>query len=316
MSHSGSSQCLTSGANCVILFGVLSLTGRLVAEERFPIPKTVAPGAELVEVYSDPRFFEGPTWDHKTNKLYFTAFAEGNQQIMRLDAPGKATVWLDKTEGVNGTFLSLDGRLLGAQAYGHRVMSYRIGRKGPIRPKILAAENTWNQPNDICQTPNGDIYFTDPDFKNRKTSAVFRLSKRGKVTRVITDMQVPNGLIASNDGKTLYVGDSYLKLWRLYPIRPDGSVGGGALFFDPETEDRNSPDGMSIDEQGNLYLSGRGGVWVVSWECEPLGLIRLPVFCSNVTFGGRDGKTLYMTCSRKVFSLAMNVRGGQWLRRR
>ena len=121
----------------------------------------------------------------------------------------------------------------------------------------------------------------------------------------------PNGCIASRDGRTLYVGDSERKHWRAYELSAAGEVGAGRLFFDPETENRDSPDGMTIDEHGDLYFAGRGGVWVVTPEGTPLGLIPVPEFCSNVTFGGADGKTLYLTCSKKVYQLAMQVRGAQ-----
>ena len=279
------------------------------------MPATVADGAQLVEVYGDDRFFEGPTWDPKGGKLYFTAFGT-DTQILRLDSPGKVTVWMDKTEGVNGTFLSVDGRLLGAQAYGHRVVSYGFGAEGPDDPKTLYFDDKLNQPNDVCQAPNGDIYFTDPDFDKHKTSGVYRLTADGKATKVVSDMPVPNGLKTSLDGRTLYVGDSHLRLWRAYPISEDGTVGEGRVFFDPMNENKSEPDGFALDEQGNLYLSGRGGVWVVVPDGAALGLIAIPEFCSNVTFGGDDGKTLYMTCSKKVYSLAMQVRGGPFARER
>ena len=279
-----------------------------------PLPSTVAKKAALVEVFASEAFHEGPVWDPVTGKVYFTAFFSGekpNQQIIRLDGVGRGTVWLDKTEGVNGTWLAGNGRMLGAQAYGHRLMSYKIGANGPSDARALAVNMKWNQPNDVCQTPNGNIYFTDPDFANRKTSKVFLLKPDGSVSRIIDDMPVPNGVVAANDGKTLYVGDSHRKLWRSYPIKGDGTVGGGKDFFNPDTKNDSSPDGMSIDEQGNLYLTGRGGVWVASAKGASLGLIPTPEFCSNVTFGGKDGRTLYLTCSKKVYSLAMNVRGGE-----
>jgi len=279
-----------------------------------PLPSTVADGAKLVEVYADDRFFEGPTWDPKTKKLYFTAFGSDNQQILRLDAPGKITVWLDKTQGVNGTFLGYDGRLLGAQAYGHRVMSYAFGGDTAQDAKTLYFNDKLNQPNDVCQSPNGDIYFTDPDFKERKSSAVYRLAKDGTVTKVISDMPLPNGVKTSLDGKLLYVADSHLRLWRVYPIQENGSVGEGKVFFEPKTENMNDPDGFTIDQNGTLYLSGRGGCWVVKADGTSLGLIPIPEFCSNITFGDEDGQTLYFTCSKKVYSLRMKVKGGQFVR--
>lgn len=299
---------LTIAAVCVLCLS--SRASSFAAEP--PLPATVAAEAKLVSVYHDDRFFEGPAWDPASKKLYFTAFSSDNQQILRLDEPGKVSVWLDKSEGVNGTYLGNDRRLLGAQAFGHRIMSYGIGPNGPSDPRILVADPTFNQPNDVAQAPKGAIYFTDPDFAKRERSAVYHLSPEGKLRKIIHDMPVPNGLIVSNNGRTLYVGDSHLKLWRAYPIQPDGSVGPGYVFFNPDTERKDDPDGMSIDEQGNLYLSGRGGVWVADRFGIALGLIAVPEFCSNVTFGGEDGKTLYLTCSKQVYSLAMNVRGGVW----
>lgn len=300
-------------SSCLLVCAVSVVAARVHAVEP-PVASTVAKDATLVEVYADERFFEGPTWDPKTGKLYFTAFGEDNQQILRLDEPQKVTVWMDKTEGVNGTFFSLDGRLLGAQAYGHRIVSYGFGENGPDDARTLLFDGSLHQPNDVCQTPNGNIYFTDPDFKDRKTSAVYLLTTEGKAIKIVSDMDVPNGLKTSLDGRTLYVGDSFRKWWRSYPIRDDGTVGEGRLFFDPSTDRQDDPDGMSIDAEGNLYLSGRGGVWVASPAGKSLGLIAVPEFCSNVTFGDQDGKTLYLTCSKKVYSLRMNVAGAQFTR--
>jgi len=156
--------------------------------------------------------------------------------------------------------------------------------------------------------PNGDIYFTDPNFKQKQGSGVYLLRK-GVTTKIITDMPVPNGVKVSLDGKSLVVGDSDKAHWRSYPIQADGTVGEGKLFFDPPTERRDSPDGMCLDERGNYYFSGRGGVWVATPEGKSLGLIPVPEFCSNASFGGADGKTLFLTCSKKLYSLQMNVRG-------
>lgn len=274
-----------------------------------PFPSTAADGANLTEAYEDKGvFFEGPTWDPKTGKLYFTAFGKGTQ-VRRLDGPGKASVWMEMTAGVNGTYLSKDGRLIGAQAFGHQVVSYAFGHDRAHDPQVLHADAKLHQPNDLCQAPNGDIYFTDPDFNKREKSAVFRLAPDGKATKVLSDMPLPNGVKTSPDGKTLYVSDSHLKLWRSYPIKDDGSVGEGKVFFNPDHKDMREPDGLCVDEEGNLYFSGRGGVWVVNPEGKSLGHVPIKEFCSNCTFGGADGKTLYMTCQDKVYSLQMKVRG-------
>lgn len=294
-----------------ILIGVacLFLLPGLIAAAEPTMPKTVVGGAKLVAVYGDERFFEGPTWDPTGQQLYFTAFGK-DTQILRFDGPGKVSIWMDKTAGVNGTYLSKEGRLLGAAAYGHQVVSFAFGHDRAYDPQVLYSDAKLNQPNDLCQAPNGNIYFTDPDFDKRKTSAVFLLTPQGKATKIITDMPVPNGIKTSLDGKMLYVGDSHQLLWKSYPIKEDGTVGPGKVFFNPDTDNKNPPDGMCVDEDGNLYFSGRGGVWVATPEGKSLGLIAIPEFCSNCTFGGKDGKVLFMTCSKKVYSLQMTARGG------
>ena len=275
-----------------------------------PMPETVVPGATLVEVHGDSYFFEGPTWDPKAQRLYFTARGGPTTRILRLESNGHAAVWIEDAKGVHGTYLSQHGRLLGAQAHAHRVVSYAFGADGPGDERILAEDTTWNQPNDLCQAPNGDIYFTDPDSGKRQTSGVYRLAPDGEPVKVAGDMAAPNGVITSLDGKTLYVGDSHWKWWRRYAIEADGSLDPGRVFFISDTEAQRAPDGMTIDEHGNLYLTGGGGVWAVTPDGQPLGMVPTPQLASNVTFGGRDGTTLYITCDRKVYSVRMRVRGG------
>jgi len=280
-------------------------------------PATVAPGARLTVVYEDERYFEGPSWDPVTQKLYFCAFAKGNEQVVRLDSPGKITVWMDHTQGINGTYFSREGRLLAAQAFGHNLMSIKIGPEGPLDIKSLTSSFegiTYIQPNDVAESPTtGGIYYSDPNFKGKTRSAVYFLSPSGQVRRVIENLKLPNGLEVSNDGKTLYVSDSFEKRVYAYPILGDGSVDQGEvkIFFDPQTENQADPDGMTTDSHGNLYFAMRGGVWVVSKEGKLLGMISIPEFASNVTFGGADGMTLYITADKKVYSLAMRVKGPQ-----
>ena len=187
---------------------VVLLSSQALAKDA-EFPPTVADGAKLIEEYAADAFFEGPTWDPKTAKLYFTSFKGKSTQVLRLDKRGAASVWMDNTEGINGTFYSFDGQLLGAQARGHRIVKVKFSELTPVKYGTLLKDTSLNQPNDVCQTPSGDIYFSDPDFKNRKTSAVYHLAKSGKVTKIIDDMPLPNGVITSLDVQTLYVGDSH-----------------------------------------------------------------------------------------------------------
>ncbi|MGQ0634516.1 MAG: SMP-30/gluconolactonase/LRE family protein [Planctomycetaceae bacterium] len=280
------------------------------------LPATVADGAMLTPILADGRFYEGPTWDRESKKLYFTAWHENKSQILRLDAPQKASVYAGPAGAPDGMFLANDGRLLAAEVHGHRIVSYSLGPDGPIDEKVLVSNPRFNQPNDVAQAPNGDIYFTDPGQAQNRPSVVYVSTTDVPYRPIIFDCLAPNGVIVSNDGKTLYVSDDIDNNWRAYGIQPDGSVGPGRLFFDPPVpvDKRIYPDGMTIDEKGTLYLTGNGGVWVVDKFGASLGLIPIKEFASNCTFGGDDGKTLFITCDKRVYSLAMKVRGGEFVR--
>ncbi len=296
------------------LWVLLCLVVPYCASGQVGMPSTALSGAVPELVYSADSFFEGPSWDPKTERFYFVASAQGTHQLLCMEETGEVSIYLEDPERINGTFLGNKGDLLCAQVYGHRILSCSLTRSGSPEIRVLAHNPAWNQPNDVCQSPLGDIYFTDPDFRARSSSAVYMLPADGSPVRaIITDMPLPNGLITSNDGRQLYVADSYQKLWRVYPIhvQTDRAAGMGKVFFDPKTDSKSDPDGMTIDEHGNLYLTGRGGIWVVSPRGRQLGFIPFEEFCSNVTFGGKEGRTLLVTCKGAVYRLAMAVRGGQ-----
>jgi gluconolactonase len=307
---------------CAVILFVGVANSKVWFQNSSSTPSTVAAGAVLTVVFADDRYFEGPSWDSLGNRLFFCAFGKGNEQVLRLDAPGKVTVVMDHTQGINGTYFSRDGRLLAAQAFGHNLLSLKMGADGAEDTKVLASGFEglpFIQPNDVAESPvTGGIYFSDPNFKGKTHSAVYYLSREGFVRRVIDNLKLPNGLEVSNDGATLYVSDSFEKRIYSYPITTDGGVDQSQvkIFFDPATENTADPDGMCSDALGNLYFAMRGGVWVVSKEGKSLGLIPVPEFASNVTFGGTDGQTLYITCDKKVYSLAMRVKGAQFLNRK
>lgn len=317
---------------CAAVMAAFSMSGLRMARAQespsFPLPSTVADGAQLQTLYEENgRFFEGPVWDSKTGKLLFTAHANKTSpfQILRLDQPGdnarpgKASLWMNETKGINGMTLSRDGRLLGAQGQAKppAILSMTIGANGPENVYVVAAASPANpmvETNDLSEDPRGGLYFTAPDFRNKTESAVFYRMPDGKITRVIANLKLPNGVEVSNDGKTLFVSDSFEKRVYSYPIKDDGSLqlGQVRVFFDPPTPNMADPDGMTTDADGNLYFTMRGGVWVVSPEGKSLGLIPVKEFCSNVSFGGVDGKTLFMTCTNKIYSLSMKARGTRW----
>ncbi|MBN1696660.1 MAG: SMP-30/gluconolactonase/LRE family protein [Spirochaetales bacterium] len=272
---------------------------------------TIRSGAGLVQVYSSNLYYEGPTWDPVNQKLYFTTPNDAPYNIYSLNSQGQVSVWMSNSQRVNGTFLSIDGRLLAAESQSQKITSYRIGANGPEDAQTIASDTSWYYPNDICQRPQGDIYFTTPNWEGRP-QAVYHINTQGVASRIISDMGCPNGIITSNDGSKLYVSDSNRKYWMVYPINSDGSIGTGSVFFNPGSGSTNDPDGMTIDEHGNLYFMGKGGLWIVSPSGEQLDFISIPEFCSNITFGGSDGSVLYITCQDKIYSLKTTVRGANW----
>ena len=174
-------------------------------------------------------------------------------------------------------------------------------------------------PNDLCQLTNGNIYFTTPvwDSSPPSSQGVWLRKPNGTVTQVNGTLYQPNGIITSLDETKLYVSagstNTAYQQWWVFDINPDGTLSSGSVFFDPTSppSTSNVPDGMTIDEFGNLYFTGLGGVWIVSPDGVELDFI--PVANPfNIAFGGINGRTLYITTGNgKLYSLAMCVRGGE-----
>jgi sugar lactone lactonase YvrE len=275
----------------------------------------VLPGATIQQVYGEPNvFYEGATWDTNSNKLFFTR-RTGTYQILRLESPNNATVWMNNDPLTNGMLLGLNGRLLTCDENLKQIRSHIIAEAGPEDTTVLCTAP--DMPNDLVELTNGNIYFTCPDWSSATYQGVYLLKKSdGSVTRVNNALTQPNGIITSLDETKLYVSESSSsvnsnKRWWVFPINSDGSLGTGSVFFKPTTSTYFDPDGMTIDERGNLYFTGLGGVWVVSPTGQQLKKITISEQASNICFGGPDRKTLYITCQNKVYSLAMLVRGGE-----
>ena len=274
----------------------------------------IGPDPRLQELYADDVFFEGPCWDPSTGKLYFVAWG-ASKQFLRLDEPGKVTVCINDEAnviGINGSIVTRPSRMITAQVFAHKIVSYQVTGAGLVQPEVMAHDASWMQPNDLCQSPGGDIYFSDPQWGgDHRSSAVYVLRRDGAVMKVADDLLGPNGLIVSPDGKTLYVADSLQKLWKAYPVMADGTVGPSRLFYESGDEGSDAdqgdlPDGMTIDPLGNVYLTGLGGVRIVSAQGRLLWMIKIPEKASNVTLGGKEGDTLFITCNKKVYGLSLN----------
>jgi len=297
------------------------------------IDALVPENAKVFKLAEGFTFTEGPVWT-PDGDLYFSDPNEN--RIYRYHdqgaEPGRLSVFLEPSgydgddidryfqPGSNGLALDADGRLLVNQHGNRRVV--RLEPDGNATPLAGDFEgHRLNSPNDLVVSRNGTVYFTDPPFglpgvfadpgKELAFSGVFRIHE-GTAELLAKDLEGPNGLAFSPDEKFLYVSnwDPERKVVMRYPVRADGSLGRGSVFFDMAgAPGEEALDGLKVDERGNLYVSGPGGLWVVSAEGRHLGTIRLPRLPANFAFGGADGRTLYLTARGALYRMPLKVAG-------
>ena len=268
----------------------------------------VAKNAEIKKAGTGYAFTEGPAVA-KDGKVYFTD--QPNDRIYVWDEKKGVSLWSDDTGRSNGMYFNNNGQLLACADLHNQIVLFDKDKKMRVVYENYDGKHL-NGPNDLWITPNGGIYFTDPYYHRnywqeghkevQDARGVYYLSTEGKITRVIDDYKQPNGLIGTPDGKTLYVADiNDRKIWK-YDIQPDGTLA-NKTFFAP-----NGSDGMTIDNQGNVYLT-MGKVWVYSPSGELIREIEVPESPSNVCFGGKKRNTLFITARTSVYTLKMNVKG-------
>jgi len=154
-----------------------------------------------------------------------------------------------------------------------------------------------------------DDFIPDPQ-REIKFQGVFRISPDGKLTLLAEDFDRPNGLAFSPDEKTLYIADSSSRAHiRAFDVKPDGTLANGRVFIEMKIGEPGAPDGMKVDEKGNLWATGQGGVWVIDPKGTLLGIIRAPEIPANCAWGEKDGKTLYMTARTGLYRIRTNAKG-------
>ncbi len=268
----------------------------------------VAKGAELKQAGNTFDFTEGPAVA-KDGKVYFTD--QPNDKIYVWDENKGISLYKEGTGRANGMYFDNKGRLV-ACADGKNQLVYFDENKTmhvlyeKYNGKLL------NGPNDVWIRADGGIYFSDPYFhrdywdparkEEQDKKAVYYMSPDGKVKRVIDDYVMPNGIVGTPDGKTLYVSDMYgRKIWK-YKIEPNGDLTEKTLFVE------QGADGMTIDNKGNIYLALRR-VQVYSPEGKLIKEISVPETPSNLCFGGKNRNILFITARKGVYTLEMNVHG-------
>ncbi len=277
-----------------------------------PIPE-IGPSGEAKQVATGFGFTEGPAWDGN-GLLYFTDIP--NARIHTVNAAGEVSQFVDNSGPCNGLMFNRDGELYACNM-GGELVAWDVATK---EKRVLAGEydgKRFNAPNDLVIDAGGGVYFTDPMFRApmplpQGGQGVYYRAADGTVTRLIADLPAPNGVLLSRDEKTLYVLPSMSAEMLAYPVESPGKLGASKVFCklkNPPERENGGCDGATIDEHGNLYFTTGMGVQVFDANGKALGVIELPEQPSNCTFGGEDGRTLYVTARTSLYALPMLVKG-------
>jgi gluconolactonase len=262
----------------------------------------VEEGASVKKMGEGFRFTEGPVSDSEGN-IYFTDIPAN--RIYKWSLDGEISVFKDPSGNANGLAFDSKGNLIACRHGSRNVVSIDLeGNETVLADKYKGKK--LNSPNDLWIDPAGGIYFSDPRYGNRDNMEqdgehVYYLSpNRKKLTRVIDDLERPNGLIGTPDGRILYVADHGGNKTYSYKINPNGSLADKKLFAS------SGSDGMAMDENGNVYLTS-DAVLIYSPDGEFLERIDAPEQPANICFGGKDGRTLFITARKSLYSISMKV---------
>jgi gluconolactonase len=267
--------------------------------------------AKLEKLAGGFGFTEGPVWDERTGRLYVSD--EEQNKIYRIFPDGRKEEWTSMQDP-DGSILDKQHRFITTASILRAIVEVRPD--GSLRTLADKFEGKrFNSPNDLVLGPDGAIYFTDPTLdlpKGQKQEipfqGVYRLAPDGAVHLLLKDFAQPNGLAFSPDGRRFYVDDTERRDIHVFDVSANGAITNGRLFGKEEGGD-GVPDGMRVDFDGNLYVTGPGGVWVWDPAGNHLGTVMLPEIAANLTWGGRDYRTLYITATTSVYMLRTNARG-------
>lgn len=281
-------------------------------------------------VAEDIIWAEGPVWDKQGNYLLFSdaprnsaykwSAKEGKTLFLKPSGYTGSAPFTGREPGSNGLTFDTQHRLIMCHHGDRRIA--RLEKNGKFTTLVDRYEGKrLNSPNDLVFKSNGDLYFTDPPYGLPKTfddparelafAGVYRLGKDGKLTLLTSENKAPNGIAFSPDEKTLYVSDSFSKVWKTYPVLSDGTLGKGRIFYDASEVAKTtpgSPDGLKIDVHGNIWAAAPGGLFVIAPDGTLLGRFDLGAATGNCAWG-EDGSTLFITSNHNLFRVRLNTKG-------
>ena len=299
----------TKWAQLGLCVGVVWLGGGAMGKPMQDSKSIVSPGETLQKIAGGFDFTEGPATDAKGN-VYFTD--QPNDRIMKWGTDGKMSTFMQPAGRSNGLCFDAKGNLWACADEKNELWSISPKKKVTVVVTRYAGK-LLNAPNDVWVRPDFGLYFTDPFYKRdywkrgdieQDVRGVYFLAPDHKtLTRVVGDLQQPNGIIGTPDGKTLYVADIDADKTYSYEVQPDGSLRNKTLFC------KLGSDGMTIDNEGNVYLTGKG-VTVFNKSGKQIEHFDVPEeWTANICFGGKDRHTLFITASKGVYGLKMRVKG-------
>ncbi|MBR8828606.1 MAG: SMP-30/gluconolactonase/LRE family protein [Gomphosphaeria aponina SAG 52.96 = DSM 107014] len=274
--------------------------------------KILPENAQVEPIATGFKFTEGPVW-HPDGFLLFSDIPANI--IYKWQPNHEPIIFRKPSNKANGNTLDLEGRLVSGEHELRRVS--RTEKDGNVI--TLASEykgKKLNSPNDLVVKSDGSIYFTDPPYGIKSEeeelgfSGVYRLAPDGTLTLLIDDFIRPNGIAFSPDETKLYVNDSEAGHIRVFNVKAEGILAGGEIFAElKDSSQEGVPDGMKVDQEGNIYSTGPGGVWVFSPTGELLGIIEVPEAPANLAWGDGDYQTLYITARNSLYRIRLNIPG-------
>ena len=288
------------------------------------IRRLVDENVEVEQLGTGFTFTEGPIWNHDGQFLLFS------------DMPGDTRRRWDESSGIqvvaspsnkgNGMTLDADGRLIVCEHSTSCLVRMDPDGSGSSR-EVLASHyegQELNSPNDVCVKSDGSIWFSDPWYgrmpvfgleRERELGwqGVFRVAPGGGDPQLVVEQdeyEQPNGLCFSPDESLLYINDTPKAWIKVYDVGSDGSLSNGRMFFEGVGTgdiEKGIPDGMKCDEEGNIWVTGPGGVWVISSGGEHLGTINIPENTGNLTWGGPDWNWLFIPSSTSLYRVKTKI---------